>query len=70
MGLGLPAIKRCPFCGHGPHLVYDYFTYISCVSCGAYGPEGDSPQDSINRWNNGENYKELKIKSTKYEQKN
>lgn len=66
--MDLPAIKNCPFCNGVSHIVYDYFSYVVCDYCGSYGPEGDGPRDSIIRWNGGENFRDLKIKSTKYEQ--
>ena len=58
-----PEVKPCLFCKSNAHVVYDYFSYVSCDNCNAYGPEGDGILDSINRWNNGEQFMNLKIQA-------
>lgn len=67
----VPAINNCTFCGSTAHVIYDYFPYVACDKCGAWGPEGEGVVNSVARWNLGQVYKNLIIRSIKtYEQKN
>lgn len=51
-----PYVRPCPFCGNetlltksigGPGLPY----YVYCFRCRADGPNGDTEQEAIDRWN-------------------
>jgi hypothetical protein len=57
--MGVPSFWTCPFCGAefgqpvelqpwdgGPN-----FWFVRCLTCNGAGPEGNTVNDAINKWN-------------------
>ena len=46
---------ECPFCGGTDPELIDLETtfWVSCKTCSANGPSGESDEQALERWNNG-----------------
>lgn len=53
-GKVMEEMKPCPFCGSESVVVRKQIepsSWVSCLICGALGPDGKTPEDAIVKWN-------------------